>query len=98
MEDIRDTRPWFWILIVGVLAVAVVALVLAISANNESVDEKKVVNDAVAQVREEVAGLNGAIEAANEFQEESDKLAARDRKRMKHEVNAAVAGGETQLT
>jgi TolA-binding protein len=95
MDDIRDTRPWFWILIA---AVAVVALVIAISASNESVDEKKVVNDATAQIKEEVAGLNGAIEAANEFQEESDKLAARDRKRIKREVSAAVAGGEKQLT
>jgi chromosome segregation ATPase len=97
MEDIRDTRPWFWILIAIVSAVAVVALVIAISASNESVDEKKVVNDATAQIKEEVAGLNGAIKAANEFQEENDKLAARDRKRIKREVNAAVAGGEKEL-
>jgi chromosome segregation ATPase len=98
MDDIRDTRPWFWILIVAVLAVAVVALVIAISANSSSVDEQKVVDDATAQVKEEVAGLNGAIEAADEFQEESDKLAAEDRKRIKREVNAAVAGGEEELT
>lgn len=97
MDDIRDTRPWFWILIALVSAVAIVALVIAISASNESVDEKKVVNDATAQIREELAGLDGAIEAANEFQEESDKLVARDRKRIKREVNAAVAGGEQQL-
>lgn len=97
MDDIRDTRPWFWILIAIVSAVAVVALVIAISASNESVDEKKVVNDATAQIKEEVAGLNGAIKAANEFQEENDKLAARDRKRIKREVNAAVAGGEKEL-
>ncbi|HUB98588.1 MAG TPA: hypothetical protein VMS11_02070 [Solirubrobacterales bacterium] len=97
MDDIRDTRPWFWILIAAVLAVAVVALVIAISANSSSVDEKKVVDDATAQIKEEVAGLNGAIEAADEFQEESDKLAAEDRKRIKREVNAAVAGGETEL-
>lgn len=97
MDDIRDTRPWFWILIVAVLAVAVVALVIAISANSSSVDEKKVVDDATAQIKEEVAGLNGAIEAADEFQEESDKLAAEDRKRIKREVNAAVAGGEVEL-
>lgn len=97
MDDIRDTRPWFWILIVAVLAVAVVALVIAVSANSSSVDEKKVVDDATAQIKEEVAGLNGAIEAADEFQEESDKLAAEDRKRIKREVNAAVAGGEVEL-
>lgn len=97
MDDIRDTRPWFWILIAIVFAVAVVGLVIAISANNSSVDEKKVVDDATAQVKEEVAGLNGAIEAADEFQKESDQLAAEDRKRIKREVNAAVAGGETEL-
>ena len=47
MDDIRDTRPWFWILILAVLAVAVVGLVIAISANNSSVDEKKVVDEAI---------------------------------------------------
>jgi maltodextrin utilization protein YvdJ len=97
MDDIRDTRPWFWILIAIVFAVAVVGLVIAISANNSSVDEKKVVNDATAEIKEEVAGLNGAIKAADEFQEENDKLAAEDRKRIKREVNAAVTGGETEL-
>jgi len=97
MDDIRDTRPWFWILIAIVFAVAVVGLVIAISANNSSVDEKKVVNDATAEVKEELKGLNGALEAADEFQEESDQLAAEDRKRIKREVNAAVAGGEKEL-
>lgn len=98
MDDIRETRPWFWILITIIAAVAIVGLVIAISANNSSVDEQKVVNDATAEVKEEVAGLNGAIEAADEFQEESDQLAAEDRKRIKREVKAAVAGGEQQLT
>lgn len=97
MDDIRDTRPWFWILIALVFAVAVVGLVVAISANNSSVDEKKLVNDATAEIREELKGLNGALEAADEFQEESDQLAAEDRKRIKREVNAAVAGGEKEL-
>lgn len=97
MDDIRDTRPWFWILIAIVFAVAVVGLVIAISANNSSVNEKKLVNDATAEIKEELKGLNGALEAADEFQEESDQLAAEDRKRIKREVNAAVAGGETEL-
>lgn len=97
MDDIRDTRPWFWILIAIVFAVAVVGLVIAISANNSSIDEKKVVNDATAEIREELKGLNGALEAADEFQEESEQLANEDRKRIKREVNAAVAGGEQQL-
>jgi chromosome segregation ATPase len=98
MEDIRNTRPWFWILVAALAAVAVVALVIAISASNESVDQKKLVNEATEQVKEEVSGLDQAVEAANEFQEESDQLAAKDRKRIKREVNAAVAGGEAELT
>ena len=98
MEDIRDTRPWFWILVAALAVVAIVALVIAISANNESVDQKKVVNEATAQIKEEVAGLNGAIEAAEQFQEESDQLARQDQKRIKRQVNQAVAGGEQELT
>ena len=94
MEDIRDTRPWFWILIAALAVVAIVALVIAISANNESVNQKKVVNEATAQIKDELAGLNGAIEAAEEFQEESDQLAQEDQKRIKRQVNQAVAGGE----
>lgn len=97
MDDIRETRPWFWILVAALAAVAIVALVIAISASNESIDQKQVVAEATAQIKEEVSGLNTAIEAAGEFQEESDKLAAQDRKRIKREVNAAVAGGEEEL-
>jgi predicted nucleic acid-binding Zn-ribbon protein len=97
MDDIRDTRPWFWILLAALAAVAIVALVIAISASNEGVDQKQAVNEATAQIKEEVSGLNTGLEAANEFQEESDELAAQDRKRIKREVNAAVAGGEGEL-
>ncbi|MGV1047535.1 MAG: hypothetical protein ACOYD4_03290 [Solirubrobacterales bacterium] len=97
MDDIRDTRPWFWILIAAVLAVAVVGLVIAISASNSSVDEKKIVDEATAEIKEELAGLNGALEAADEFQEESDQLAQQDRRRIKRQVDAAVAGGQQEL-
>jgi chromosome segregation ATPase len=97
MDDIRTTRPWFWILIAALAAVAIVALVIAISANNESIDQKQVVSEATGQIKEEVSGLNTAIEAAGEFQEESDELAAQDRKQIKRQVNAAVAGGEKDL-
>jgi chromosome segregation ATPase len=97
MDEIRDTRPWFWILIGAVAAVAVVGLVIAISANNSSIDEKKVVNDATAEIKAELAGLNGALKAADEFQEETQKLAAQDRKRIKKAVNSAVAAGEKRL-
>lgn len=98
MEDIRDTRPWFWVLIAALAIVAIVALVIAISANNESIDQKKVVNEATEQIKEEVAGLNGAVEAAEQFQEESDQLAREDQKQIKRQVNKAVAGGEQELT
>jgi chromosome segregation ATPase len=97
MDDIRDTRPWFWILFLLVFAVAVVGLVMAISAKNDSVDEDEVVKEVKAEIKEELAGLNGAIEAANEFQEETSKEAARERKRIKREVATAVAGGEARL-
>lgn len=97
MDDIRDTRPWFWILIVALAAVAIVALVIAISANNESIDQKKVVDEATAQIKEEVAGLNGAVEAAEQFQEEADELQKEDQRRIKNQVNKAVAGGEAEL-
>lgn len=97
MDDIRDTRPWFWLLYLIVLAVAVVGLVIAISANNNSVDEKKVVNDATAQIKDELSGLNGALKVADEIQEEQSKLAAQDRARLKRQAAAAVAGVNRRL-
>jgi len=97
MDDIRDTRPWFWILIAILFAIAVVGLIIAVSANNSSVDEKKLVKEAKAEVEEELAGLHGALQAANEFQEESDKLAQRDRVRIRRTVNAAVSDTDTRL-
>lgn len=97
MEDIRDTRPWFWVLIAIVFAVAAAGLALAISAKNSSVDEKKVVNEATAQIKEELSGLNGALKTVNEFQQESDKLAAQDRARIKRATAVAVAGTDKRL-
>jgi predicted nucleic acid-binding Zn-ribbon protein len=97
MDDIRDTRPWFWILFGLVFAVAVVGLVLAISARNDSVDENKVAKEATAEVKEELDGLNGAIEAADEFQEESDKEAAQDRAQIRRAVNQAVKKATRKL-
>lgn len=97
MDDIRDTRPWFWILFLLVLAVAVVGLVMAISAKNDSVDEDQVVKEVKAEIKDELAGLDGAIKAANEFQEETSKEEAAERKRIKGEIATAVSGGEAQL-
>ena len=90
MDDIRDTRPWFWILFAIVFAVAVVGLVLAISARNDSVDQDEVAKQATAEIREELDGLNGAIEAAEEFQEESAEAEAEDRAQIKQAVDKAV--------
>lgn len=95
--EIREARPWFWILFALVLVVAVVGLVLAISAKNSSVDENKVVDEATAEIKEELKGLNGAIEAADEFQEESDEQAARDRRRIKAAIEDAEAGTKKRL-
>lgn len=95
--EIREARPWFWILFALVLAVAVVGLVLAISAKNSSVDENKLVDEATAEIREELKGLNGAIEAADEFQEESDAQAAKDRRRVKAAIETAEAGTKKRL-
>jgi chromosome segregation ATPase len=78
-------------------AIAVVGLIIAISANNSSVDEKKVVKEAKAEVEEELAGLHGALQAANEFQEESDQLARQDRTRIRRAVRAAVSDTNTSL-
>jgi chromosome segregation ATPase len=95
--EIREARPWFWILFLLVFAVAAVGLVLAISAKNSSVDENKVVEEATAEIKEELKGLNGAIEAADEFQEESDKQAAKDRRQIKTAIGEAEAGTKKRL-
>jgi predicted RNase H-like nuclease (RuvC/YqgF family) len=97
MDSIRDTRPWFWILVAALAVVAVGALVIAISANNQSVDQKEIAEEASDHVAAKLAGLGGAIKAAEQFQEESDELAAADRQQIKRDVNAAVAGGEQEL-
>lgn len=97
MDDIRDTRPWFWILIAVLFAISVVGLVIAVSANNNSVDEKKIVKEAKEEVEEELAGLHGAIQAANEFQEESDEFAKQDRARIRRAVASEVNGANKRL-
>ncbi len=97
MDGIRDTRPWFWILVAALAVVAIGALVIAISASNESVDQKKIAEEASDHVAAKLAGLGGAVKAAEQFQEESDELAAQDRQQIKREVDAAVAGGQEEL-
>jgi uncharacterized protein YoxC len=95
--EIREMRPWFWILVAALAIVAIGGLVLAIAANNESVDQKAAVDEATEQIQGEVTGLNEAVEAANEVQAESDESAAADRKRIKRDVEKATADGEAGL-
>lgn len=95
--EIREMRPWFWILVAALAIVAIGGLVLAIAANNESVDQKAAVDEATEQIQGEVTGLNEAVESANEIQAESDESAAADRKQIKRDVEKATAAGEAEL-
>jgi chromosome segregation ATPase len=95
--EIRETRPWFWVLVAALAVVAIGGLVLAIAAGNEGVDQKAAVDEATEQIQGEVAGLNEAVEAANEIQAETDESAAADRKRIKRDVETATADGEAEL-
>lgn len=97
MEDSSGNSKWLWILGGVALVVGIVGLVLAISAKNSAVGSDQVVNEATAQIKEELSGLNGAIKASEELQNEQQAAAARDRKRIKREVNAAVESGEHSL-
>jgi chromosome segregation ATPase len=97
MYDVRDTRPWFWILMLLILGVAVAGLVVAISAKNSTVSERKLVDDATAQVREELTGLNKALNTADELQKESQEAAARERVRVRRTVAKVEAGAESRL-
>lgn len=97
MEDSSGNSKWLWILGGAALVVAIVGVVLAISAKNSAVDSDQVVNEATAQIKEELSGLNGAIKASEELQDEQQKRAAQDRARIKREVASAVEGGESSL-
>ncbi len=95
--EMREMRPWFWILVAALAIVAIGGLVLAIAASNEGVDQKAAVDEATEQIQGEVTGLNEAVEAANEIQAESEESAAADRKRIKRDVEKATAEGEAEL-
>ncbi|MGB7686520.1 MAG: hypothetical protein WBL45_12160 [Solirubrobacterales bacterium] len=96
-DDIRDTRPWFWILTLILFAIAVAGLVVAISAKNSSVDEQKVVNDATAQIKQELKGLNGALKLADRVQRQQNTQAARDRARIRRAVAKSQADVNRRL-
>jgi chromosome segregation ATPase len=97
VDEIRYTRPWFWILMLIVFGVALAGLLVAISAKDSSVDEKKLVDDATAQIKEELSGLSGALRVADRFQEEESKAAARDRARLRRAVAGAEAGARRRV-
>lgn len=86
-----------WILGGLVLVAAVAALIIAVSAKESTVDEDQVVKDTKAQLKEELSGLGGAIEASKKASAAADRQAAEDRSRIKREVDHAVAGGEHRL-
>ena len=79
------------------LIAAVAALIIAVSANDNSVNADQVVKETKEQLKGELAGLGGAIAASKKASNAADRQAARDRRRIKHQVNLAVAGGEKQL-
>jgi len=94
MYDIRDTRPWFWILILIVLGVAVAGLAVAISAQDSSVDEQQLVDEASKQVKAELSDLSGALKAADRLQERSSREAAKARARIKRTLEKAEANAK----
>ncbi len=97
MEDLSGNSKWLWILGAGALVIAIVGLVLAISAKNSAVDTDQVVSEATGQLKEELSGLNGAIKASEELQNEQQQQSARDRKRINRQVDAAVQDTEKRL-
>ena len=99
MEDEpRDnSNVLVWILGGLVLVAAVTALIIAVSANDNSVNEDQVVKETKEQLKGELAGLGGAIAASKKASDVADRQAARDRRRIKRQVTVAVAGGEKQL-
>ncbi|MBS1878112.1 MAG: hypothetical protein JST31_01225 [Actinobacteria bacterium] len=95
--EIRETRPWFWVLVAALAVVAIAALVIAVSASNESVDQKKIADEVTAQIEGEIAGLDKALKAADELQAESSKQAERNHNQISKEVEEVVAGGGAEL-
>lgn len=90
METLSGNSLWPWILGGLGLVVGIVALVIAISANNNSTDDKSLVDETAQQVREEISGVGGALSEQSETTAADERLAARDRARIRHEVRVAV--------
>lgn len=90
METSGGTSIWLWILGGVALIVAVLGLIVAVSANDSSVDEKKVAEEATAQIESELSGVGGAVAEDKQRSDEAAREAARDRRRIKRSVAAAA--------
>ncbi len=97
METSSGESLWPWIIGGIALVVAIVGIVIAISANNESSNDKTAVKDAAAEIEEQLSGVAGAQAANEQKSNRADRLARQDRQRIKRTVNAAVAAGEKEL-
>jgi peptidoglycan hydrolase CwlO-like protein len=90
METSSGNSLWPWIIGGLGLVVGIVALVIAISANNNSTSDKSLVNETAAQVQEEISGVGGAVSEASETAAAGQHQAARGRARIRREVRVAV--------
>jgi FtsZ-binding cell division protein ZapB len=97
METSSGESLWPWIIGGIALIVAIVGVVLAISANDSSTNDKKAINAAAGEIEEQLSGVAGAQAAGEAKSDQAERLARQDRKRIKRTVNRAVAGGEKQL-
>ena len=97
METSSGESLWPWIIGGIALIVAIVGVVLAISANDSSSNDKKAINEAAGEIEEQLSGVAGAQAKGEAKSDQAARLARQDRKRIKRTVNAAVAGGEKEL-
>ncbi len=97
MENSNGESLWPWILGGIALIVAIVGVVLAISANDSSTNDKKAINAAAGEIEEQLSGVAGAQAAGEAKSDQAARLAKQDRARIKRTVNRAIAGGEKEL-
>ncbi|MBS1886472.1 MAG: hypothetical protein JSU06_04710 [Actinobacteria bacterium] len=95
--EIRETRPWFWVLVAALAVVSIGALGVAISASNETVDQKAIAEEASDHVMAKVAGLGQAVEAAEKLQAEGKEQSEANHQQVQKEVEEAVAEGGAEL-
>jgi len=89
MEDSK--RFWTFWAVAGLLAiVSITGLVIAISANNNAVDENQVVKDTATQLKGQLNGLGGALKLAKEQATKNNEQAARDRAKIKGLIGVAL--------